>query len=240
MNTSKKWWGFQRELMEGNWSHGYPNLCLLGLRLSDLPFMDNMLMHFWGKLPDCKRLNSQMWPLLGTSPWGHSSFAGSLTWEPQHWGSPAQLCPEKISSPICLSAAEAVKQSPGSELFDTGHHVLQEPLYPQCLANSFELNEPLLGSHTSWRQSRTLTWASEWGWYSLNYQTLIAWNNPGKPALYSRDTQHIFNEGRAAHGKWLPHIINVFQNRKILYYLVRSKEEEKKSPDWVFCCGKWG
>ena len=82
MNTSKKWWGFQHELMEGNWSHGYPNLCLLGLRLSDLPFMNNMLMHFWGKLPDCKRLNSQMWPLLGTSPWSGSlpsSISTTLT-----------------------------------------------------------------------------------------------------------------------------------------------------------------
>lgn len=142
MNTSKKWRGFQCELMEGNWSHGYPNLSLLGLRLSDLPFMDNIFMHSWGKPPDCKRLNSQMWQLLGTSPWGHSSFTGSLTWEPQHWGSPAQLGPEKVSSPICLSAAEAVKQSPGSELFDTGHHVLQDPLYSQCLASTFELNEP--------------------------------------------------------------------------------------------------
>ena len=165
MNTSKKWRGFQCELMEGNRSHGYPNLSLLGLRLSDLPFMDNMFMHSWGKPPDCKRLNSQMWPLLGTSPWGHSSFTGSLSWEPQHWGSPAQLCPEKVSSPICLSAAEAVKQSPGSELFDTGHHVLQDPLYPQCLGIYLLMNwtnQGLLGSHTSWRQSRTQVHMSIW------------------------------------------------------------------------------
>lgn len=146
MNTSKKWRGFQCELMEGNRSHDYPNFSLLGLRLSDLPFMDNMFMHSWGKPPDCNRLNSQMWPFLGTSPWDHSSFAGLLTWEPQHWGSSAQLCPEKVSSPIRLPSAEAVRQSPGSELFDAGHHVLQEPLYPQSLANTFELNEPV----TAW------------------------------------------------------------------------------------------
>jgi hypothetical protein len=45
--------------------------------------------------------------------------------------------------------------------------------------------------------------------------------------VYTGDTQHTFNEGRAAHGKWLAHTVNVFQNRKILYYLVRPKEEKK-------------
>ena len=47
----------------------------------------------------------------------------------------------------------------------------------------------------------------------------------------SEDTQQmLFNEGRAAHGKWLPHLTSVFQNRKIPTMLVRPKKEKKKSP----------
>ena len=99
--------------------------------------------------------------------WGHSGFSSSwLTREPWHRGTPAQPCPEKVSSlrgPVCSFEAQAELRY---------HQVLScltclRVFYPQHLANKCfwrELTRDWWGSHKPWRSAGPrFTWGLNGG-----------------------------------------------------------------------------